>query len=283
MKEKIAVLIDSCTDVPEEYVERYHMFKVPIIIRYADGEYIDGVDITSEEVCLRLEREVPATSLPSPETIQHTFERIKSEGYRRVIVVTISAGLSGTHNLIRLMARDFNGLEFYMLNTKNIGIGSGLSAILAARLIEQGLDFEEITRILEESVTKNRVFFCVSTLEYLRKGGRIGLVAAVVGSVLNLKPIISCNEEGVYHSVAKTRGRRQSLERAVELASDFARGAAKYNLAIAHVRADEEAGRVREMMLSLRPNAELILDGGISPALTVHTGPGLVGIGVQLL
>lgn len=105
-----------------------------------------------------------------------------------------------------------------MIDTLNIGIGAGFQAIYAGRLIEQGLDMEEICRKIQYSVEHTRVYFCLATLEYLRKGGRIGRVASMLGSVLNLKPIISCDADGAYYVVSKARGRVKSIAETVALA-----------------------------------------------------------------
>lgn len=130
-KEKIALLVDSGTDVPKELVEQYGMYMIPLQIIYKDRIYTDKVDITPEEVYERLAVEIPSTSLPDGETITKIFEKIKADGYEKVLAVTISSGLSGTFNVVRLIAEEFEGLETFVLDTKNIGIGSGLQAIEA--------------------------------------------------------------------------------------------------------------------------------------------------------
>lgn len=124
------------------------------------------------------------------------------------------------------------------------------------------------------------VFFCVDTLEYLRKGGRLGLVAAAVGTALRLKPIISCNESGVYYIVGKALGRGKSLDRMLELASTFAASRKGSQVALLNGDAQEEAGALRPRLLEKTGCTSLLAEGQISPALVVHTGPGLLGISV---
>ena len=278
--EKIAILIDSCTDVPAELVAKEGVYSIPVLIRYADGEYRDGIDITAQKVYERFEQEVPKTSLPSLESVQHIFAKIAADGYEKVIAITISSGLSGTHGVVRLASAQFDWIQTRVIDTKNIGIGAGFTAIHALQLAQQGVKFEEIVQKLEQDVENTKVFFCVETLEYLRKGGRIGLIPSVLGAMLQLKPIISCNEDGVYYTAAKARGRKRSLDQAVALAQAFA-GQGEYNLAIAHGGAEAEAGQLAEQAKTLFPKAREIFRGQISPALVVHTGPGLLGIGVQ--
>lgn len=280
---KIAILADSGSDVPQDFGKEHHVFTLPLKVIYPDREYTDKVDITSEDVIARMPQEIPKTSLPDGASILTCFDEIKAAGYEQVIAVTISSGLSGTYNMVRMMAKDYAGLEIFVLDTKNIGIAAGLQAIRAVELVDSGLDFATICQTLEKEVFQNKVFFNVATLEYLQKGGRIGLVTAIFGTALKLNPIISCNEEGVYYTVAKSRGRKKSLAKSLELVKDFAGSSQKYRLAVAHAGAKEEAQAMMERLTTLLPNAVERYFGEISPALVVHTGPGLLGVGIQVL
>ncbi len=279
--EKVAILVDSGTDVPVELQKKYGMYQISLCIHYTDGDYLDGVDITPREVYERFATEIPKTSLPTMEDIHAQFARIAADGYEKVIVVTISSGLSGTCQVVHLVAKEFPDLQIHVVDTKNIGIGAGFSAMLAAELLEQGKTFAETVARVEENVAHTKVFFCVDTLEYLRKGGRIGLVAGAIGTVLNIKPVISCNEDGIYYTVAKARGRANSLKKAIEQASAFAKQYGRCRMAVVNGDAAAEAAEVLKTMRTLYPNAGHIFEGQISPALVVHTGPGLIGIGVQ--
>jgi DegV family protein with EDD domain len=175
------------------------------------------------------------------------------------------------------------GLEVCYIDTKNIGIGSGFSAIRAGELIEHGLPFAEICKQVKETALNTKLFFCVSTLEYLIKGGRIGLVAGMLGTLLDLKPVITCNEEGIYYTVAKSRGRKKSLALALEKTVEFAQGAKEYSITVVHGAAKEEADALLAELKRRLPNFRYVIDGQITPALVVHTGPGLIGIGVQVI
>ncbi|OJG53651.1 DegV family EDD domain-containing protein [Enterococcus hirae] len=279
----MAILVDSGTDVPQELIEKYQMYVIPLKIIYKDRVYTDKVDITPEEIYQRLPQEIPGTSLPDGETITKIFEQIKQDGYEKILAVTISSGLSGTYNIVRLIAQQQEELEAYVLDTKNIGIGAGFSAIQAAKWLEEGMEWSLLIERLNELVKQTKVFFNVATLEYLQKGGRIGLVASILGTALKLNPIISCNDEGIYYTVGKARGRKKSLDRTVSYVKERVGTAKVFNLAVAHGDAKEEA---TEMMARLKeefPQAQQIYFGQISPALVVHTGPGLLGVGVQVL
>lgn len=280
---KIAILVDSGSDVPREYREKYKMYVAPLTIIYEDAEYQDGVDIDPETVHARFAEEIPSTSLPSPAVVAELFKQIKRDGYDKVIVVVISSGLSGTFNMLSGFGPEPEGLEAYYVDTKNIGIGSGFAAIRAGELIEQGLAFAEVCRQVEDAVKNTALFFCVSTLEYLVKGGRIGLVAGMVGQLLNVKPVIACNEDGIYYTVGKARGREKSLRLALEKAVEFAEDAAEYNIAVVQGAAEAEGKALMATMKQRLPDYRYAIEEQLTPALVVHTGPGLIGIGVQRL
>ena len=281
-KEKIAIITDSGTDVPPKYIEKYNMYVVPLIVNYENQSYRDGIDININTICEKLKEEIPTTSLPSIDDIMETFEKVITDGYKKVIVITISSGLSGTHNAMRIASESFEDkLDIMLVDTKNIDIGAGFTAIRAGELIEQGYSFEEIKEKLDDVINNTKVYFCVKTLEYLRKGGRIGLVASVVGTALDLKPVISCNSDGIYYVVSKARGRKKSLKKAINEAKEYAKQFKEYNIAVVNVWSKEEAKKIEDNIKNDFPNVKSVFVGAISPALAVHTGPGLIGVGVQ--
>ncbi len=282
-KDKIAILVDSCVDVPADIIKKNNMYLLPLKVIYKDREYDDGIDITAQEVYASLKTEIPTTSLPPGSKILDIFDEIKKDGYEKVLAVSLSSGLSGTYNAIRLLAQDYKDLDIFVLDTKNIAIGSGFHAIQAAEYIKEGMDWDTLTKTLAANIQDSKIFFCVSTLEYLQKGGRIGLVASLLGSTLNFKPIISCNEDGIYYTVAKIIGHKRALRKAMDLAVEFAQGAEKYNVGIVHGAAQEEAERIKELLMPRLPHCHIYVDGQISPALGVHTGPGTIGIAIHRL
>lgn len=282
-KEKIAILVDSGSDVPKELVKKYGMYVAPLKIVYRDREYVDGVEITTAEVLSRLKNEIPTTSLPTGETIQDLFTQIKADGYEKVLAVTLSSGLSGTHNSIRLLAEQQDELDIFVLDTKNISIASGFNAIQAAEYIAEGMDWETLKKTTSANIGNSKVYFTVATLDYLRAGGRIGKVASLLGSQFNIRPVISCNEEGIYYSVAKVRGHQRSIKKALDLAVKHAKYAENYNIGVVHAGAEKEANEIRNLLTQKLPNYRILVAGEISPVLSVHTGPGSIGIVVQTL
>ena len=211
-KQKIAILTDSGSDVPYDLVKELNIFVVPLQVNYKDRSYRDGVDIDAETMYNRLKEEIPSTSLPLGSDIDQILQDIEAQGYTHILAVVLSSGLSGTCNLLRLVAKE-SKLPMEVIDTKNIGIGSGLSVIKAANYVKQGLSWDELLVKVKETVLKTRVFFVLDTLEYLQKGGRIGKVTALIGYALDLRPIITCDSEGIYTTVAKARGRKVSINK----------------------------------------------------------------------
>ncbi len=276
---KIAILTDSCSDVPLNLLERYHIYEMALCINYKDKSYRDRIEITPDEVYENLKNEIPHTSLPTIGEIHETINQIIADGYNQIIIPVISSGLSGTYKAIEMVCGDFKDIKTKVIDTKNIAIGSGFLSVYAAQLIEKNLNFEEIVKKVEDKIKDSNIYYSLQTLQYLVKGGRLGRVEGMIGSVLQIKPIISCDNDGIYYTVEKVRGRKQSINKLMEIVQTKIKDKKNYYLAICHGYAQEEADKIREKMKPYVDNATLYMEGQISPALGVHTGPGLVGIG----
>ena len=284
--QKIALLTDSCADLSPELVEENHIFVVPLRILCADGEYLDGVNIRSEDLYRRLRAgELPQTSLPAAEEIEKLLFRIHEEGYDGIIAVMLSGGLSGTFNLLRLVAEECRGkLEVRAFDSASGSLGLGMTVLQLAEDIQSGMGWEELTeRRVPRLMSGSFAFFSVDTLEYLLKGGRIGKVTATAGALLQIKPVLSFAEDGQLKSVAKARGRNQVIDKLVELAVKACGDHKRYNLAVANGGAPEEMARVREKLTAALPNYDHIWEGEIDGTLSVYIGDGILGAAVQVL
>ena len=279
----IAIIVDSGTDVPQDIIEKYGMYYMPLTIQYEEKSYKDRVDISTDEILARLETEIPTTSLPSLETTLATLQGIYDKGIRQVIMVTISSGLSGTFNMFRLAAEEMTDMEIALIDTKNISVGAGITAIRAAELVDSGMGFADVVEELNKNIKNTSVFFTVATLKYLQKGGRIGLVSAVVGTLLGIKPIISCNEEGIYYTVKKVRGANAAVEGMIEILEKLAKGKKQFNVLVAHTGAEEKAKEIKKALKRRIPTVKNINVIGAGPAMAVHTGPELLGMAIQIL
>ena len=282
-KQKIALLTDSCADIPAALCKRYDIYVVPLKLIFSDGEYADGVDITPTEVYRRLPQEMPKTTLPSGASVEQVLGRIRRAGYTRVLAIHLSGGLSGTCNLVRVVGAQTEGLEIAAFDSLSGSLGTGMMVLQAARWIEQGWSWAELLRAVPPLMQDTHVFFCVNTLEYLQKGGRIGKISAVAGTLLQIKPILSFAPDGQLTSLAKVRGRKAAIQKMVQMAAARVPRGARFNLAVAHGDSPAELKEIRVLAQKVMPDFEAFAEGEIDCTLGSYVGPQLLGVGVQLL
>lgn len=277
--QKIAIFTDSACDLTDAELKEYGIRFLPLQIIYKDSSYRDRVEISADEVYGNLEVEVPKTSLPTGTDIDALFTELKKEGYTHAIGVMISGGLSGTANSVKLVAEEHPEIETYIYDTKNLSISEGIMALKAAKMVRDGLSFEAIKEALPEEKKSVDTYYCLATLEYLIKGGRIGKVSGTIGQMLNIKPIIYVNEEGIYVTLDKARGTKQAYMKLVSILKENL-DKTKCKVYVMHGGAKKEAQDMVERIKDL-PGILSLEFRQISPALGVHTGRGLIGIAVE--
>lgn len=282
-EQKIALLTDSCADIPQADIEKYDIYVVPLRLLFSDGEFADGVDITASEVYQRLRSEIPKTTLPSGEWVENTFARIRAAGYTRVIALNFSSGLSGTYNMIRLMGEQQEGLQVAAFDTMSGSLGTGMTVLQVARWLADGWEWEALMQAIPILIQNTRVYFCINTLEYLQKGGRIGKTAAIAGTLLQIKPIMGFTDEGELTDVAKVRGRKAAIEKMVHMLTEIVPQGARYNLAVAHGDTWDELVEIRKILQNELPDFEHCAEGEIDCTLAAYVGPKLIGAAVQIL
>ena len=282
---KIAILTDSCADLSEELRAGKPIYTVPLKISCRDGDYSDGVDIFAPDIYRRLAAgELPKTSLPDFFTADRILSRIKADGYERVLAIHLSSGLSGTYNMVRLLGESRQDLEIAVFDSLSGALGIGVSALQAWEDIDGGMSWDElITERVPKLLAGTFPFFSVDTLEYLAKGGRIGKVTAMAGTMLNIKPIITFAADGQLQSIAKVRGRRAVQDKLIELVGKALGDHKRYNLAVANGGAPEEMAQLRARMEQLFPHYDHFWQGEIDATLSVYIGSGALGAGVQVL
>lgn len=276
--QKIAILTDSGCDLDQESLEKYNINLVPFRIIYKDREYLDRLEISPDEVYSKLIEEVPTTSLPSMQFVEDLLNKLETEGYTHMIFISISSGLSGTYNSIRLICENHTNLKSYVHDSKTLCMAQGFEALNCAKMVEEGKSFEEIIFFLK-NLTRPGCFFTIDTLEYLKKGGRIGKVSGTIGELLNIKPLIAVNEDGIYYTLAKARGRKQIINKLKELLMEFLEKG-KYKICIMQGNCMEDAIKFKEFADSL-PNLVEANIKEVGPALGVHTGPGVFGFCIE--
>lgn len=283
---KIALLTDSCADISRELAAKHHIYIVPLRILCSDGEYQDGVNIFNQDIYRYLQAgELPQTSLPATEDMAKVIKRIVADGFDGILAVMMSSGLSGTYNLARLAAEECDEyITMKAFDSRSASLGQGMILLQLAKDIENGMSWEELVeRRVPQLIENTHAFFSVDTLEYLQKGGRIGKVTATAGTLLQIKPVLSFAEDGQLTSVAKVRGRKQVMQKLIELTAAHGEGHARYNLAVANGGAPEEMAVLRTMHEAALPNYADSWEGEIDGTLSVYIGNGILGAAIQLL
>lgn len=278
--EKIALITDSACDINKDLIDKFNINVLPFKIIFSDKEYSDGIDITPSTLYERLKSEVPTTSLPGVDLFINTLEKLKSEGFTHAIIITISNKLSGTINAARIAAETVSGIKTHVFDTLTLTMGQGQIVLNTAKLIADNKNFDEIVNTLPIFRERMDVFFTIDTLEYLKKGGRIGRVAGTIAEALNLKPIITVGDDGVYRTVAKIRGIKQSISRLSSILKDQLKNN-KCNVWILHGNAPDKAQLLYDSIKDLNNLSNCTISGMIGPALAVHTGPGLIGLIIE--
>ncbi|MEN8433040.1 DegV family protein [Clostridium septicum] len=277
--QKIAILTDSASDLSIEILKENNIHLFPLRIIYSNEEFEDKITITPEEVYKKLPIEIPTTSLPSPKTSEKVLKKLEDEGYTHVIAISVSSGLSGTFNAFRLALEEHPNLISYVYDSKIIGFPQGVLVLEASRLVKNGQSFEDIIKELPKIRENITGYFTLNTLEYLKKGGRIGRLAGTIGQFLHLKPIITVDDNGVYYASNKVRGRKQSLSKMIEILQSHL-NESKCNVWVLEGGCVDEVLAFSESIKSL-DNVNFMGIMPVGAMVAVHSGPGMVGLAIQ--
>ena len=208
----VRIIVDSSTDVSEEYREKIQF--VPLTVRFGDKEYLDGVELSKHQFYEMLVESdaLPTTSQATPAAFAEYLESVASAG-DSAVVITLSSKLSGTYQSAVLAAEDYPNI--YVVDSQSVAIGTGVLAQYAVELAQQGMGAEEIAQVLTQQREKVCVVALLDTLEYLKKGGRISKTVAFAGGVLNIKPVVTV-QDGAVALIGKARGSRNGNNLLVE-------------------------------------------------------------------
>ena len=277
MEKKIALVTDSTGDLSREMLDELNIKFLPLKIIYKEEQYHDRIDIEPEEVCRKMDEEIPTTSMPSPGEIEELYRELKAEGYEKIISIHISSGLSATYSNCRMVAEQMENMEIAVIDSKMLSMGLGRLVLYAQKLISEGKkSFAEIIEMVEAKKEEIDVFFIVDTLKYLKEGGRIGKVQGTLAELFNIKPIISIDEDGEYFNFDKVRRKKRALKKMFEIAKKRVKDGS-YFIDVMHAAAEKEAEELYNKFAELSNVKQSIL-GEISPAMIVHAGPGLIGV-----
>lgn len=278
--EKIAILVDSGSDLSLDYIKEEGFYYLPLYVNL-DGKFLkDRIEITPEDfyTWIKTHEKLPKTSMPSPGDINELLEKVRDDGYKKVICINIGNKFSGTYNACRLA--EVEGLEIYAFNTGNLTLAQGFYASYAKKLIDEGLGFDEICKKLEAKIYDSKVFFTIDTYKYIVEGGRVPKTFGKIGDALSVKPIIKTDPpEGGFSIEKIARGEKRTLKQIEKIVRKNIEGVKEYYFFIAEGDYPEGFKTIKEKLKDLIENALIYKEGQISPTLGANTGPGLLGVG----
>jgi len=272
----VKIICDSTGDIPEEIRKKYDITIVPLNVLFGTDSYQDGVDITPAQFYKMLvESKVhPTTSQPAPGLFAEAYQKLAKET-DEIMVLTISAGISGTYDSA-MQAKQLvdSSLKIEVIDSKWTCAGLLLPTLAAARAAEKGMKLEEITGMVKDILPKIRVYMIFDTLEYLRKGGRIGKAKALLGGMLKLNPMLTL-KDGVIHPVTQARGRAKSVDILVDMMKKTGN---PEEIVVEDATTPDELEDLAKRISSAIPKAKIIRTK-VGPCIGVHAGPRIMVAG----
>lgn len=271
----VAIVTDSTADLPLDLVASRSITIVPLTLHLDGQSLLDGVDITPAEFYRRLPvaSTHPTTSQPSPGRFAHVYSNLLAD-FESIVSIHISETLSGTHASAVQGAAMTDSKRIHVIDSHVVSMSLGLVTLAASTMAAQGADASSIESAVNAMRPHVQTYFSVATLEFLRRGGRIGRASALLGSVLQVKPVL-CIRDGQVTPLERVRTFDRALNRVVELATAVDRGKGVCVI-VGHADAEADAEKVARR---LAPVAETLLIQPLGPVVGAHAGPGVVGVG----
>jgi len=272
----IRVVTDSTCDLPASTVEKYGIKVIPLYINVGEQEYLDGIDITREEFYTRLPDfpTHPTTAVPSPLKFKAIYDALAEEGATEIISIHISESLSAMVNVARAAAQETISAAIHVIDGGQLSLGTGFLVEKAAELVSKGLRLKEILEALNSQIKRSHVFAALDTLEFLKRSGRMNRWVSNIGSLLQIKPILTMHDGKPGNE--KVRTRERAMKRVVEMLGAVGR---IERVALVHTNAPERIAELRKMAAHLLPQGDIPVED-ITPVIGAHIGPGAAGFAV---
>jgi DegV family protein with EDD domain len=269
----VTVVVDSTSDLPTQIKIDLAIVTVPLTVTFGDQSFQDGIDLTPSEFLTRLKASTitPTTSQPPVPAFAEAFAREIERGHD-VLCLTIATELSGTFNAARLAADSVDTARVRIVDSRTVSIHLGLGALAAARAAKSGAGLDAVQAAATGAISRSQIFVVLETLEFLRRGGRIGKAQALVGSVLSLKPVLTVRD-GHVAPLERVRTWRKAMDRMIELIREQGPLEA---LAVYHVGNEPDAKVMAERLSDLVP-VDQIMIGELGSVVTTYAGPGALG------
>lgn len=278
--EKIAILVDSGSDIDTNLAKEYGIYMIPFYVNLDGHFYKEQEELKTDDFYKWIvENEtLPKTSIPSPGELLEKYEEIKNDGYEKVIVITISQHFSSFYNLC--MQLEYDDLEIAVIDSKSVALTIGLLAIYAKNLVDQGLSFEEVVAKTEAKKSDAWIYFTIDTFKYIIGGGRVPKVFGKMGDFLSIKPIVTCSpEDGRFHIVKTVRGEKKVVKEFYNIAKEKLEGLDNYYMLISNGGYKKGQEILEDKLKEFKQASKLFLTSTIAPTLGANTGPGLFGFG----
>lgn len=273
----IKIITDTTAGLPVEVAHKYNITIIPQIVTFGETSYYEGVELDNAAFMAKLiaAPQLPKTSAPPPELFSKEFQRLQSSG-EPVLCLHPSSEVSGTVRSASVAARDFPDMDIRIIDTRVVASPLATLVGLAGQWVKEGNSIDGIVARIYEMLPACRVFFLVATLEYLAKGGRIGGAQALLGSMLQIKPILTLRD-GKVDQFEKERTHKRAVARLKEIVlQDIRRDGFGY-LAVMHAAVPQEAQSLADDLGRQLGIREIpILD--VPPAIVTHGGPGILGV-----
>ena len=269
-----AIVLDSTADFPEA-PERFPNWRVvPLYVLFGDKSYRDYVDLTPEKFYTRLRtaEQLPTTSQPTPGDFLTTYEELR--GYERIYSLHLSAALSGTYQSARTAAAEL-GDKVRVVDSESASAAIAMLGLAIQRRLERGTTDDEIDALIGRFKEDAGLIFTVDTLEFLRRGGRIGRASAWAGQLLHVKPILTIEREVI--PLKRVRGNQKAMQEFVSAFTSTTEDTSTLKVGIAHADAPERAEQLKKMVHAERPHAEVEIVTNLGAVVGTHAGPGTVG------
>jgi DegV family protein with EDD domain len=274
---KTAVVTDSTAYIPKELRDKWNIHMIPLNVIFGSEVYQEEVDITAEQFYQEVKvKDLPTTSQPPIGQFVELFERLAKE-YDAVITIHLSSGISGTFAGAVTASNMVEHIKVYPFDSEISCMPQGLYAIEAAKMALNGEDSDKIMSRLEELKKTARAYFMADDLSHLQRGGRLSSAQAIIGSLLQVKPLLHF-EDKVIVPFEKIRTRKKAMKRIVDLLGEDAASGEHYQAAVIHANREEEAQEWKLELEALYPNVEFMVSY-FGPVIGTHLGEGAMGLG----
>ncbi|MEU8850793.1 DegV family protein [Streptomyces sp. NPDC093982] len=279
MSRHVAIVTDSTAYLPQRTMERHGITAVPLTVVVGGQALDEGTEISTRSLAQALQKRRPVTtSRPSPEVFAEHYRKVAEAGATGIVSLHLSAELSGTYDAAVLAAREAP-VPVRVVDTGMVAMALGFCALAAAEAAETGGTVDEAVTAAEKRAGATAAYFYVDTLDYLRRGGRIGAAQALLGSALAVKPLLQL-EGGRIGPLEKVRTASKAIARLEEIAADRA-GSAQVDIAVHHLAAPDRASALADRLRARVPGLADLHVSEVGAVIGAHTGPGLLGVVVS--